>query len=63
MKTITINVTDDDARLWAWILRKEYGKDKRTGLDKLCEIAVRKAVVKALENDLALSMKEANDAD
>ena len=56
MKTITIQVTNEDARVWAWVLRKEYSKDKRTGLDKLCEIAVRRAVVNALEHDLKDSM-------
>ncbi|MFH1635560.1 MAG: hypothetical protein ABIG63_16335 [Chloroflexota bacterium] len=51
MQTITIKVTDGNARLWAVMLRERYGRDKRTGLDRLAEIAVRRAVLEQLSKE------------
>jgi hypothetical protein len=45
MRTITIEVTNDTARTWEWLLRSKYGKDKRTSLDKLCGIAIGRAAL------------------
>ena len=48
METITIKITNGDARLWAAILRDRYSKDKRTGLARLAEIAIRREVLDQL---------------
>lgn len=44
MIKIILEFTNTDANSIAYFLRKRYGKDKRTDLKKLCEIAVRKEV-------------------
>ena len=51
MRTITIKVTDGNARLWAVMLRERYGRDKRTGLNRLAEFAIRREVVDQLSKN------------
>ena len=52
MKTITINVTDEQYRRFSYILRLAYGKDKRTGLDRLSKIVLFRAVADAARKEL-----------
>lgn len=40
MKTITLKFTDEQASNIGYFLRKKYKADKRTGLPKLCKIAI-----------------------
>lgn len=44
MKEIVVKVSNDNARYWLWLLRRRYGKDKRTSLTRLVKIAVLEAV-------------------
>jgi len=49
MRNIEITVSDDTARTWEWLLRLAYGKDGRTGLERLCRIAIETEVAKAAQ--------------
>ena len=53
MKTVTLKFTDGDARYALYALRKRYGRDKRTNLSKLCEMAIRTEVAALARQDLA----------
>jgi len=44
MITVTLNFTNEDARYIEHALRERYNKDKRAGLNQLCEIAIRTEV-------------------
>lgn len=57
METIVIKVTDRDARVIASYLRTAYGMNKNTGLSKLAEIAVRRAVAEQARKELAEAEK------
>lgn len=53
MKEITITFTNDSARSTEWLLRKYFGRDKRSSLKNLCQIAVGEAVQLAAKRVLA----------
>lgn len=61
MKTVTLEFTNDDARYALYALRKRYGRDKRTQLSKLCEMAVRTEVAALAHQDLAEAEKAYKD--
>ena len=61
METITIKVTDQDARVIASYLRTAYGLNKNTGLSKLCEIAVRRAVAAQARVELDEAEKQVSE--
>jgi len=58
MQKITLTFTNDDARYIEYFLRALYGKDKRTSLTQLCNIAVRKEVAKQAKSELEEAEKE-----
>jgi len=60
METITIKITDRDARVIAGFLRAAYGKNKNTSLNTLCEIAIRTEVAKQAQKELDEAEKELN---
>ena len=57
MKTITLKFTDTQAREIGYFLRKQYKKDKRTGLNRLCRFAVFREIREQANKDV----KEFND--
>ena len=52
MQKITLEFTNDDARSIAYFLRKRYSTDARTGLKRLCGIAVRQEVAQQAQKEL-----------
>lgn len=44
MKTITLKFTDTQSRQIEYYLRRKYNRDKRTPLDRLCKVAIFRAV-------------------
>jgi hypothetical protein len=61
MKTVTLRFTDDDARYALYALRMRYNRDGRTGLAKLCKMAVIMEVGAEAERDLAEAEKAYDD--
>lgn len=57
MKTIKIEVTNNDAWAIASYLRDRYKRDRRTTLNKLCEIAIRREVAEQARIELAAAEK------
>lgn len=49
MKTVTFKLTNDQARIYAWYLRKRYGRDKRTSLNRLAKIALFQEIVAQID--------------
>ena len=59
MTEIKIKVSDEKARRIKYYLCDLYKKNKNTGLNKLCEIAVLKEVARQAQNELDnLNFKE-----
>ncbi len=58
MQIVTLNFTNEDARYIKYSLRARYGKDKRTSLIRLCEIAVRQEVAHQAKIELEEAEKE-----
>ena len=52
MKTVTLKFKDDEARYALYALRKLYNRDGRTGLAKLCRMAVTMEVGIVAEKDM-----------
>jgi hypothetical protein len=49
MRQIVIEFTDDEAKYVQSFLRRKYSKDKKIGINELCEIAIRKEVAEQAE--------------
>lgn len=58
MQTVTIKLTDRQARWATMILRERYGKDGRTNLNKLAKIALLMEIADESEKDLIKAEKE-----
>lgn len=52
MIIITLNFANEDARRIEYFLRRKYGKDGRTNLTTLINIAVRKEVAEQAKKEL-----------
>lgn len=63
MIEIKLQFTNDNARLTQYYLRKKYIFPEKTKLKKLCEIAIKKAVLSELEIDADFAMKHLNEVE
>lgn len=52
MKEIKLKFSDNLAGSAAYYLGELYGKDKRTPLRKLCQIAIHRELRKAINNEM-----------